>query len=139
MKRRAEFLVEKRDGRTEWLRATKLARSIQLALHSAGVDEDWRALEIASAVLMGLRGRRAAATAAGTAAGPLRTAELADAVQHVLVVTGQPAAAAAYGAVAVERSRRRQAIEAVSRSALLGAAPLGDTFPGAPLRRLPAE
>jgi hypothetical protein len=44
MKRRTEHLVEKRDGRTEFLRATKLARSIHLAMHSVGVDEDWRAL-----------------------------------------------------------------------------------------------
>ena len=45
MKRRTEHLVEKRDGRTEFVRATKLARSIHLALSSVGVDEDWRAIE----------------------------------------------------------------------------------------------
>jgi hypothetical protein len=107
MKRRAEHLVEKRCGRTEFLRATKLARSIHLALHSTGVDEDWRALELANVVLQALRQRRAAG-ADGAAAPILRTAEIADAVQHVLVVTGQPAAAAAYGAVGVERARRRR-------------------------------
>ena len=58
MKRRTEHLVEKRDGRTEFLRATKLARSIHLALHSTGVDEDWRALEVTSTVLAGLRDRK---------------------------------------------------------------------------------
>ena len=44
MKRRTEHLVEKRDGRREFLRATKLARSVHLALYEIGVDEDWRAL-----------------------------------------------------------------------------------------------
>ena len=54
MKRRSEHLVQKRDGRTEFLRATKLARSIHLALQSVGVDEDWRALDVSTAVLAGL-------------------------------------------------------------------------------------
>ena len=57
MKRRTEHLVEKRDGRREYLRATKLARSIHLALFEIGVDEDWRALELATVVLEGLRTR----------------------------------------------------------------------------------
>ena len=58
MKRRTEHLVLKRDGRTEFLRATKLARSIHLALHSVGVDEDWRAIEIASVALQTIRAMR---------------------------------------------------------------------------------
>ena len=37
VKRQAEFLVRKRDGRCEWLRATKLARSIHAALSAAGM------------------------------------------------------------------------------------------------------
>ena len=37
--------------------ATKLARSIHLALHSVGVDEDWRALELANVALLALRQR----------------------------------------------------------------------------------
>ncbi|MCB9878386.1 MAG: hypothetical protein H6835_12375 [Planctomycetes bacterium] len=108
MKRRTEHLVEKRDGRREFLRATKLARSIHLALFDTGVDEDWRALELAGTVLEGVRARRAAA--AGGAEVVLSTTELADAVQHLLVVTGQPAAAVSYGAVQAERTRRRQAM-----------------------------
>ena len=116
MKRRTEHLVEKRDGRREYLRATKLARSIHLALFEVGVDEDWRALELAMVVLEGLRTRRThgdgAATAVDTTA-VLTTAELADAVQHVLVVTGQPAAAVSYGAVQAARARRRQAAAAL--------------------------
>jgi len=113
MKRRKEHLVEKRDGRREFLRATKLARSIHLALFEIGVDEDWRAIELATVVLEGLRSRRVHAAGGGTppaASVVLSTAEIADAVQHALVVTGQPAAAVCYGAVQAERSRRRSAV-----------------------------
>ncbi|MBL8724429.1 MAG: hypothetical protein JNK49_10310 [Planctomycetes bacterium] len=121
MKRRSEHLVRKRDGRTEFLRATKLARSIHLALQSVGVDEDWRALDLADVVLIALRQRAAANAEVGVAAGggrdavPLDTAALADAVQHVLVVTGQPQAAVAYGAVAAERQRRRRSLATLGR------------------------
>jgi hypothetical protein len=108
MKRRAEHLVQKRDGRREFLRATKLARSIHLALHSVGVDEDWRALELANVTLQALRQKRTAVGAVEPTV--LSTSEIADAVQHLLVVTGQPNAAVAFGAVAAERSRRRAAI-----------------------------
>jgi hypothetical protein len=114
MKRRTEHLVEKRDGRREFLRATKLARSVHLALFEIGVDEDWRALEVASVVLEGLRQKRKTAqslvTATTAVGGPivLTTTEIADSVQHLLVVTGQPTAAVAYGAVQAERARRRQ-------------------------------
>ena len=116
MKRRSEHLVRKRDGRTEFLRATKLARSIHCALHSVGIDEDWRAIELANVVLHALRQKRAAAIGADANAEiVLATAELADAVQHVLVVTGQPQAAVAYGAVAAERTRRRSALATLGR------------------------
>ena len=113
MKRRTEHLVEKRDGRREFLRATKLARSVHLALYEIGVDEDWRALELATVVLEGLRQKRVAKSdKAAVTVGQvvLTTAEIADAVQHLLVVTGQPTAAVAYGAVQAERSRRRQLV-----------------------------
>ena len=116
MKRRTEYLVEKRDGRREFLRATKLARSVHLALYEIGVDEDWRALELASVVLEGLRQKRKASQSSSPAAIPvggpvvLTTTEIADSVQHLLVVTGQPTAAVAYGAVQVERARRRQVV-----------------------------
>ena len=120
MKRRTEHLVEKRDGRREFLRATKLARSVHLALYEIGVDEDWRALELAGVVLEGLRQKRKSAQAAAVGqsgsgvGGPvvLTTAEIADSVQHLLVVTGQPTAAVAYGAVQAERARRRQIVGA---------------------------
>jgi hypothetical protein len=116
MKRRTEHLVEKRDGRREFLRATKLARSVHLALYEIGVDEDWRALELASVVLEGLRQKRKASQSSSPTAMPvggpvvLTTTEIADSVQHLLVVTGQPTAAVAYGAVQVERARRRQVV-----------------------------
>lgn len=118
MRRRSEHLVRKRDGRTEFLRATKLARSIHLALHSVGVDEDWRALELANVVLQALRQKREATvvgTDAGATAVMLTTTELSDAVQHLLVVTGQPTAAVAYGAVAAERVRRRRSLATLGR------------------------
>ena len=134
MKRRTEHLVEKRDGRTEYLRATKLARSIHLALHSVGVDEDWRALELANVALLALRQRRdgeaedkparaqSSAKGGGAVATMLTTAEISEAVQHLLVVTGQPSAAVAYGAMAAERSRRRGSLVLLQRSALVTAA-----------------
>ncbi|MEO6596054.1 MAG: hypothetical protein ABIP94_14995 [Planctomycetota bacterium] len=123
MKRRTEHLIEKRDGRTEFLRVTKLARSIHLALHSVGVDEDWRALDLANVTLLALRQKHGGDRAGGDRAGSdragapivLTTSELADAVQHLLVVTGQPAAAVAYGAVAAERTRRRRSLAALGR------------------------
>jgi hypothetical protein len=138
MKRRAEHLVNKRDGRREFLRATKLARSIHLALHSVGVDEDWRALELANVVLTALRTKRRP-DAAGEDAVTLSTVEISDAVQHLLVVTGQPQAAVAYGAVAAERSRRRTSLALLSRNAAFG----DTSVPGAQLalreRRLQGE
>jgi hypothetical protein len=123
MKRRAEHLVLKRDGRREFLRATKLARSIHLALHSVGVDEDWRAIELANVALQALRQKRQ--LDGFDAPVVLTTAELSDAVQHLLVVTGQPMAAVSYGAVAAERSRRRQSLAAMSRAGALAAATAG--------------
>ena len=119
MKRRTEHLVLKRDGRTEFLRATKLARSIHLALHSVGVDEDWRAIEIANVALHALRRKHCESDAGAPVL--LTTSELSDAVQHLLVVTGQPAAAVAYGAVAAERTRRRRSVAEYGRLLALGA------------------
>jgi hypothetical protein len=135
MKRRAEHLVRKRDGRREFLRATKLARSIHLALHSVGVDEDWRALELANVVLQALRQKRRPDAEPGVEV-VLTTAEISDAVQHLLVVTGQPAAAVAFGAVAAERSRRLDALALDARSDMLAAASMA-TVAAVRERRLP--
>ena len=137
MKRRTEHLVEKRDGRREYLRATKLARSVHLALCAAGVDEDWRALEVANVVLEGLRQRRDLRDELGGAV-VLTTNEIADAVQHLLVVTGQPGAAVAYGAVAAERQRRRQSLATLGRFDGVGAGASANAAPtpaAAPLPR----
>jgi len=131
MKRRSEHLVLKRDGRSEFLRATKLARSIHLAMHSVGIDEDWRAIELANVVLLALRQKRGSADADSPPV--LTTAEISDAVQHLLVVTGQPTAAVAYGAVAAERTRRRRSLATLGRFAEAGAHDAAG--PGAVLHR----
>jgi hypothetical protein len=120
MKRRSEHLVEKRDGRMEYLRATKLARSVHLALQSVGVQEDWRALEVTTAVLAGIRYRRDAAGAAGRM---LSTQELAAAVTGVLCATGYDAAAVAFEATAQERERRRRALVLGRGSAIVNEGP----------------
>jgi hypothetical protein len=138
MKRRTEHLVHKRDGRREFLRATKLTRSIHLAMFSVGVDEDWRALELANVVLQALRQKRARGNDDELV---LTTAEIADAVQHLLVVTGQPAAAVAYGATAAERTRRRQSLATLGRfgAPLVPTVPAGSSGETAPPRRLGGE
>lgn len=151
MKRRKEHLVEKRCGRTEFLRATKLARSIDQAMRSVGVDESWRALELANVVLVALRQRAFAEKGGGVTSGgfssgnsatgnpttgiaQMTTSAIADAVQHVLVVTGQPNAAVAYGAVGAERARRHRSL------ATLGRAPVGtDTIATAAAPRPPTR
>lgn len=109
MKRSTGFQVRKRDGRLEWLRATKLARSIGQAIAtSLGEEfgayglagEDWRTSDLTAAILTGLREQY----------GPgcrLSTANLADAVQQVLVATGFPRAAEEYARVGGEQRRRR--------------------------------
>lgn len=137
MKRRTEHLVHKRDGRREFLRATKLARSIHLALHSVGVDEDWRALELANVVLQALRQKRGGDPVGDDVV--LSTNEISDAVQHLLVVTGQPSAAVAYGAVAAERSRRRQSLATIGRTADFGMVGAVDPALAARERRLAQE
>jgi hypothetical protein len=134
MKRRAEFLVRKRDGRSEWLRATKLVRSIQLALAEAGCKEPWRAMPLATAVLTGLRARL------GTAR-PMPTAELAGAVEHVLCANGLPEAAHVYAAARAELQRRqdllrlRGATNADRTRAWLEPRLAPESWPGHPLGR----
>ena len=121
MSQRADFLVEKRDGRIQRLRATKLARSIYLALRAANRGELGRAADLASAVLTGLRvicdhGR------------PVRSQEIASAVQRALTGAGFPAAAWTYDGVSRERARRRSmwfelAMTSPSISTSLGSGP----------------
>lgn len=102
MRRQVGFLVEKRDGRREWLRATKLARSIRLALIATETSDDWIATELAAAVIAGLHARSDVAA--------VRTDVIADAVGRVLTAAGCSHAAATYAAVRCERARRRAAI-----------------------------
>ena len=108
MKRRAEFLVSKRDGRKEWLRATKLARSIHLAMSASGASETWRSIDIASTVLMGLRSRL------GSRA-PLSPADIALASQQVLAALGFVAAADLYSRVGARQRRRQRLLKDLMR------------------------
>jgi len=131
MKRRAEFLVRKRDGRKEWLRATKLGRSIQRAVEAATagevVIEEWWAMDLTAAVLQGVRHMRQRGEV-------LTTADLAQAVERVFLAVGFPQAAEAYrraGAAQRHRRRvleRRRAIEsaAVGPEAGFEPGPLGE-------------
>ena len=135
MKRRAEFLVDKRDGRREWLRATKLAHSIYLALHSADIcDEPWRAVDLASSVLTGLQSVHGQEVV-------LTTDQLAAAVQKVFMATGFPQAASAYERCANEHRRRRSTLAQMSamdvgrlprsnRPGIVGRPPAADLFRG---------
>ncbi len=138
MKRQASFRIRKRDGRVEWLRSSKLARSIARALMAAesvlderatqvafAVDdpgggltaefkEDWRAIDLATAVLTGLCGE------AGVADGevPMWTSErVAQAAQRVLSANGYAAAATAYARARNLQTRRRGVLEATMLSA----------------------
>lgn len=128
MKRRAEFLVEKRDGRREWLRATKLARSIHLALSAIGAGEAWRAVDLAETVLTALRKRNAVRGDTDS----LSTIELADAVQQVLIATGFPGAAWAFTQVGAER-RRRGVLLALERQPMLDSVFPTAVRPGEPV------
>lgn len=111
VKRRAELLVEKRGGQVQWLRATKLARSILLALQAEGEPDEWRALDLAATVLAGLRVRK------GRRRRNLTTDEVAAAVTEVLLATGFPGAAQAYVDVAAERARRARTLAGTGAAA----------------------
>ncbi len=140
MKRQASFRIRKRDGRTEWLRSSKLARSIDRALTAAesvlderatqvafSVDdpggglvaerqEDWRAIDLATAVLTGLTRDGWQSDAVQTP--PEWTTErLSEAVQRVLQATGYRAAATAYARASAQQCRRREVVQATMASA----------------------
>jgi len=134
MKRRAEFLVEKRDGRREWLRATKLARSIHLALAAVGAGEAWRAVDLAETVLAGVRKRSLLRGDTES----LTTIEIADAVQQVLIATGFPGAAWAFTKVGAERRRRGALlglgeVPGLGEDRFGGGVPVGGLSPGGAL------
>ena len=141
MKRRAEFLVDKRDGRREWLRRTKLAHSIHMAFHSADIQagdepdpepwragdpEPWRAGDPEPWRAGDLEPWRAVDLASAVLTGlrsvhgqaVLTTHQLAAAVARVLMATGFPLAADAYERCGAERRRRRWALGQVSTASV---------------------
>ncbi|MCB9869574.1 MAG: hypothetical protein H6837_06935 [Planctomycetes bacterium] len=144
MIRKPGFRVLKRDGRSEWLRASKLVRSIGRALAAAEGREwvvgslgaapefadgdDWRAVDLTEAVLAGLRAAAGGDSADSTgcpledAGSPdaIESAQIADAVLQVLVATGFRQAAAAYAHAAAERARRRAEIPWGGASPIVG-------------------
>ncbi len=88
--------VEKRDGRVERLRATKLARSIHVALDAVGAAAPAATVQLAAAVLARLG-----------SAPRLQTSDIAAVVVDVLQRQGLMQTALAYESVRVERRRRR--------------------------------
>jgi hypothetical protein len=81
------------------LRTTKLARSIRSALEADDHADDWLAMDLAAAVIGGLRARGDLTV--------VRTERIGEATVRVLIATGYPRAAAAYASVASDRVRRR--------------------------------
>ena len=99
MNKSAVCLVEKRDGRVQPMRATKLARSMCLALAQSGCGGEERAIELAGLVLqrLGARCRRR-----------VTSHEIEDAVQQVLLHAGLAAAACWHHRVAGGQRHRRR-------------------------------
>ena len=114
MQRTARFRVRKRNGRTEWLRSSKLARSIARALTAVGAQsnrvasycvpgEEWRTVDFTTTVLTGLRGELYDDQ-------PLETARIGEAVQQLFCATGFVDVASAFARVSNEQHRRRSAM-----------------------------
>lgn len=113
MKRNASYLVQKRDGSREWLRATKLARSIQAALDDEGAVGFGDAFELAAAVLRDLALRRAQGPrpdGVDDGEAVVTTAEIATRVERILFASGHPRAALRYVAARAANLRRAQTI-----------------------------
>ncbi|MCC6781404.1 MAG: hypothetical protein IT457_01075 [Planctomycetes bacterium] len=113
MKRNASYLVQKRDGSREWLRATKLARSIQAALDEDGALGFGDAFELAAAVLRDLALRRAQGPRrdhVGDGEAAVTTAEIATRVERILFASGHARAALRYVAARAANLRRAQAL-----------------------------
>jgi hypothetical protein len=103
--------VAKRDGRREWLRAAKIARSIHLALNAAGVAAPaGSGIELAQRVLTALWRERSEAA-------PLPATRIAAAVVRQLVAAGLPAVALQYERAGAELRRRRLELRAVQPAA----------------------
>lgn len=125
VKRRTELLVEKRDGRREWLRLTKTTRSIERALsaaHATHPDAPISAVQTGRIPVSQLLVQRGGpllaaelaaqavrlARAADVSGAPLATARIAEAVQSVLIADGRPVAATCFVEVASSRMAREQ-------------------------------
>jgi hypothetical protein len=119
MKRNVQFLIQKRDGRSEWLRASKIARSLQRACEAAGVF-DCDVFDLTAKVMRDLSTRaRIGATsfgegpkaAASGAQAPRSDALTADAVAasvtRVLYASGLTRAATCFVVAARERAVRK--------------------------------
>jgi transcriptional regulator NrdR family protein len=123
VKARTEFLVEKRDGRRQGLRLSKLARSIRLALPAQRASAA-RAMELAVVVMAAVRG--------AAVERPVRTSELADAVQRLLLAAGEAEAARRHAAVGCDHWQRRRALVGMAAAP---AAPPGRSALG-PMHRM---
>lgn len=99
----ARWLVEKRDGRREPLRAVKLARSIYLALGSVGEPDHGRAWSLARAVLARLHERPRSIWAADV---------IAAQVRETLCASGLTRVAHCHERMSDDRRRRTAAIHA---------------------------
>lgn len=104
MNRRAEYLVCKRDGRREWLRATKLAHSVRLAMEGAGYHDTWRAVDIAGTVIAGLRSKHGEEES-------LHSVEIAAATAAVLGAVVSTTASARYQAFAVRKREQQRLMD----------------------------
>lgn len=100
MQRHVGFLIVKRDGRREWLRATKIARSVHAALLAAGETDEGRALDLAMGVVSAL----------GAAPDGLDTVTVAERVRVTMVQRGHTLAALLY----TEFGQRRRAVRGLS-------------------------
>ncbi|MGE0141706.1 MAG: hypothetical protein AB7I19_02310 [Planctomycetota bacterium] len=127
MKRNVQFLIQKRDGRSEWLRASKIARSLQRACEAAGVP-DCDVFDLTAKVMRDLStratiaapssGDRSTAGSGGSSAPGSGAAEsialtadaVAASVTRVLYASGLTTAATCYVVAARERSARKQVL-----------------------------
>jgi len=110
VKLKTEFLVRKRDGRIQPLRASKLARSIHAALAGSSALDLAASMDVAESALAAVAGRRDR---------PVSTGELADSVVCALGDAGMPGAAERYQREALTRRRRRDKWRSQTRSFML--------------------
>jgi hypothetical protein len=106
VKPRADFRIERRDGRCEWLRTSKLARSLRAALCAAGEGEpggELDSLELAAEVVSALR-------AGAEPAVPLHAEQVAAAAARALCARGFLRSAGLYLEFRAARAHRQRAL-----------------------------